>query len=47
MRDLPVLRAIVEAVEESGEPIVVNEIMSRTGLDGEAVQKAFRALSDE
>jgi len=46
-RDLPVLRAIIEASDEGTWQIGVDEIMSRTCFDGETVQRALMALAGE
>jgi hypothetical protein len=46
-RDLPVLRAIVEIEDETGEYVQVGDISERTGLDETQVQRAVGALSRE
>ena len=46
-RDLPVLRAIVEASDEAVWHIDLDEIMRRTGFDGDTVQRALLALAAE
>lgn len=46
-RDLPVLRAIVELTEEGSDYVEPHAIASRTGLDGDQVQRALRSLSGE
>ena len=46
-RDLPVLRAIVQIYEETGQAMSPNQIESRTGLEMATVQLALRALASE
>ena len=46
-RELPVLRAIVEASDEGVEYVDPEEIMRRTGLDQQTVQRALWALAGE
>lgn len=46
-RDLPVLRAIVEIYEETGHAMHPGPIEAATGLAGEDVQAALRALNLE
>jgi hypothetical protein len=47
-RDLPVLKAIVEIFDETGDSsIQVPDVTARVGLDEEAVQRALRALYTE
>lgn len=47
VRDLPVLRAIVELYEETGQIVSPNQIEAKTGLAAEVVQSALRALDSE
>ena len=44
---LPVLRAIVELYEETGQIVSPNQIEAKTGLAAEVVQSALRALDSE
>ncbi len=45
-RDLPVLRAVVDHYEETGESDIRPwDLQQRTGFDEETVQKALRALN--
>ena len=45
-RDLPVLRAIVEHYEETGEDVIQPwDLQQRTGFDEPTVQKALRVLN--
>lgn len=46
-RDLPVLRAIVDVYEETGEPMGPDAIEAATGFDAARVQGALRALDSE
>lgn len=46
-RDLPVLRAIVEASDEGVEHVEAAEIAKRTGFDDDTVQSALWALAGE
>lgn len=47
-RDLPVLRALVQAVDEGvGAPIRSDEVIRRTGFDADTVQGALWALAGE
>lgn len=46
-RDLPVLRAIVEIYEETGEAVRPSRIVEYTDLDKDTVQAALRALHSE
>ncbi|MGV9712100.1 hypothetical protein ACWDTI_15715 [Gordonia sp. NPDC003424] len=43
-RDLPVLSAVVEIYDQSGQQASANELASVCGLDDETVQRALRAL---
>ena len=47
VRDLPVLRAIVELYAETGQIVSPNQIEAKTGLAAEVVQSALRALDSE
>ena len=47
VRDLPVLRAINELYEETGQIVSPNQIEAKTGLAAEVVQSALRALDSE
>ncbi|MCV7286718.1 hypothetical protein H7J87_15425 [Mycolicibacterium wolinskyi] len=44
-RDLPVLRAIVDLYEETGDPVSARDIEHRTGFDEDSVQRALRRLN--
>jgi hypothetical protein len=46
-RELPVLRAIVTTYDETGRPILPNQIEAASGLDPDTVQQALRALKHE
>jgi hypothetical protein len=46
-RDLPVLQAIVEIYDSTGQPVKSAEIEAKTGMDKETVQRAIRALYTE
>ena len=47
-RDLPVLRALVQAVDEGvRSPIRADEVVRRTGFDADTVQDALWALAGE
>jgi hypothetical protein len=46
-RDLPVLRAIVEASDDGADHVEPEEIGRRTGLDEATVQRALWALAGE
>lgn len=43
-RDLPVLKAAVEVVEQEGDPIEVGDIAAVANLDSDTVQRAMRAM---
>jgi len=47
VRDLPVVPAIVELYEETGQIVSPNQIEAKTGLAAEVVQSALRALDSE
>lgn len=46
-RDLPVLRAVVQIEDETGQPVEALQIGEATGLDDGAVQRALGALGRE
>jgi hypothetical protein len=47
-RDLPVLKAIVEIFNETGDSSIdASEVRARAGLDKDALQRALRALYTE
>ncbi|MDF0532207.1 hypothetical protein P0W64_15015 [Tsukamurella sp. 8F] len=43
-RDVPVLRAVVELYEQTGQAVQVGEIARATDFDQDTVQRAIRAL---
>lgn len=47
LRDLPVLKAVVDLYEEKGRGPRVTAIEARTGFDHDTVQRALRALYTE
>ena len=46
-RDLPVLRAVVDIYERTGDTVDADEIEAQVGLDKDTVQRALRALNTE
>jgi hypothetical protein len=46
-RDLPVLRAVVDIYDRTGDAVDANEIEATVGLDKDTVQRALRALNTE
>lgn len=46
-RDLPVLTALVQLVDETGHAVKATKLEQVTGFDGPTVQRALRALNTE